>query len=940
MRIYENWQKTSENRCTPRSYYIPRGKSEYTSLNGEWDFAYFNRDIDVPEKIENWDKIPVPSCWQLHGYDNPNYTNIDYPYPVDPPYVPDDNPCGVYKREFLLENKWGRVYFVFEGVSSCAFLYVNGNYVGFTQGSHLQAEFDITDYVNNGKNIVCVKVLKWCVGSYLEDQDFFRFNGIFRDVYLLQRPEGHITDVDVIPNDKSFDIKLLGEANLKIFENNKVLCQQKIVNEFSYSPENPILWNAEKPFLYKIELERNGEILEFPVGLRSIEVSDEYALLINGVAVKLHGVNHHDTSKYRGWCQTEEELRRDLELMKSLNINAIRTSHYPPHPKFMQMCDEMGFYVICECDIETHGFVNRNIPNGPGGYDADNNVWPTNTPQWNKEFVERMVRMVETFKNCPSIIMWSTGNESSFGTNQYNMAKWTKKRDNTRLIHIEDASRKGEYRCADVYSCMYFDIPRLEKFINSNDIDMPVFMCEYSHAMGNGPGDVYEYNELMNKYPKFIGGCIWEWADHVVMVGDVQKYGGDFEGELVDFSNFCCDGLVFADRSFKAGTLEAKSAYQLLYTTFDNGVLTVKNRYDFTNLNECEFVCEIEVDGEVVITSNSNLDLAPHSTCEIEIDYKSAACKYGAYLNCYLYKDGECYAKTQHALPCDIIKETKSLKAALTEDSLNIYATGKNFKYTFSKHYGNFTSIIIDGEEQLEDKIQLSVWRAPVDNDINASRASEGVTVWHGENYDRVFSKIYNCSIEDGVIVLCGSLSAVARMPVFRYELSVEITKEGEIYYDLKGERTATKTWLPRLGFEFALPKKYSAFEYFARGPIESYCDMHHWANLGLYKSDAASEYVNYVRPQDHGNHYEAKMLSIGKMKITGECFEFNVSEYNTKDLTKAKYTDELVKDGKIHLRIDYRDSGLGSHICGPELKKEYRIDETYIEFSFKISPM
>lgn len=937
MRIYENWQKTSENRLAPRSYYIPKGKSEYTLLNGEWDFAYFNRDIDVPEKIDNWDIIPVPSCWQLHGYDNPNYSNIDYPYPVDPPFVPDDNPCGIYRRDFVVDKKWGNIYFVFEGVSSCAFLYVNDTYVGFTQGSHLQAEFDITDFVNEGKNTVQIKVLKWCVGSYLEDQDFFRFNGIFRDVYLLQRPEGHITDVDIIPNSKSFDIKLEGEANFKIYENDTVLCEEKIENEFSYSPENPILWNAEKPFLYKIKLERNGEVLEFPVGLRSLEISDEYSLLINGVSVKLHGVNHHDTSKYRGWCQTDEELLQDLQLMKSLNINTIRTSHYPPTPKFLQMCDKIGFYVVCETDIETHGFVMRNNPNGPGGYDPQDNVWPTSTKEWKNEFVERMVRMVETFKNNPSVIMWSTGNESCYGTNQWEMIKWTKKRDNTRLVHCEDASRKGEHRCADVYSCMYFDIPRLEKFITSNDIDMPVFMCEYSHAMGNGPGDVYEYNELMNKYPKFIGGCIWEWADHTVVKNGVQKYGGDFEGELVNFGNFCCDGLVFADRSFKAGSLEAKSAYQPIYTTFENGVLTVKNRYDFTNLNECEFVCEIEVDGEVVLTSNSTLDLAPHSACEIEIDYKAVTCKYGAYLNCYLYKGGECYAKTQHVLPCDITEDVISANVSLVEDAYNIYAVGNNFKYTFSKYYGNFTSMVIDGEEQLADKTCLSIWRAPIDNDRKVSR---GVTVWQGENYDRVFSKIYECCVENDVIVLKGSLCAVARMPVFKYNMTVKITEKGEVIYNLKGERTATKTWIPRLGFEFTLRPQYSDFEYFAHGPIENYCDMHHWANVGLYKSNAANEYVNYVRPQEHGNHFGAKMLKIGKMLITGNKFEFNVSEYSTKALDKAEHTDELEKDGNIHLRIDYRVSGLGSAICGPDLKNEYRIEEKDIEFSFKILPI
>ena len=360
MRIYENPEMTSHNRLAPRSYYIPGGRSEHLPLNGTWNFAFFDRDIDVPQEITAWDTIPVPSCWQLHGYEHPNYSNVNYPYPVDIPYVPDDNPCGVYQRQFELEEVWGKVYFVFEGVASCAFLYVNGQEVGFTQGSHLPAEFDITPYVHAGTNTIRVQVLKWCCGSYLEDQDFFRMNGIFRDVYILQRPEGHIADVEMIPNDKAISLKINGTAEARLYAGEALLCKQNFTDTLSYAPEEPVLWNAEKPFLYRVELERDGEILTFHTGLRSIAISDRYELLINGVSVKLHGVNHHDTSKFRGWCQSMEELRADLQLMKDLNINCVRTSHYPPHPQFMQMCDEMGFYVVCETDLETHGILRRN----------------------------------------------------------------------------------------------------------------------------------------------------------------------------------------------------------------------------------------------------------------------------------------------------------------------------------------------------------------------------------------------------------------------------------------------------------------------------------------------------------------------------------------------------------------------------------------------------
>ncbi len=937
MRVYENPLKTSENRKKSKSYVIPTGVSEFTLLNGEWDFAYFERDIDIPEKIEKWDKIPVPSCWQLHGYDNPNYTNINYPYPCDPPFVPDDNPCGVYRREFNIDKVWGKIYFVFEGVASCAFLYINGNYVGFTQGSHLQAEFDITEYTKKGKNTITVKVLKWCCGSYLEDQDFFRFNGIFRDVYLLQRPENHIKDVEIIPNDKSIDVKIDGCAELQILDKDEVVFKGEINGEMSFSPENPVLWNAEKPYLYTVKLCRDGEILSFKTGLRKIEISENFELLINGVSVKLHGVNHHDTSKFRGWCQTDEELRKDLQLMKDLNINCVRTSHYPPTPKFIQMCDEIGLYVICETDIETHGFLRR-FANVSYNFDMSSNDWPATILDWKKEHIERMERMVETFKNNPSVIMWSTGNESGHGCNHVDMIRWTKNRDNTRLVHCEDASRKGQFHNADVFSMMYSSISRIEEFANRNDINMPVMLCEYAHAMGNGPGDVYYYNDMFDKYPKLIGGCIWEWADHVVTVDEVQKYGGDFEGELTHDGNFCCDGLVFADRSLKAGTLEAKAAYQPIRTELCGNELKVYNRLDFTNLNEYEFLYSIEVDGKAINKITTTVNAEPHTCVSVPFRYEKAECKYGAYINIKLLKDGKEYATAQHELPFTVVEKSESKKAELTEDILNIYAKGERFSYTFSKHYGVFTSIIVDGKEQLAGKPKLSVFRAPTDNDRNMVVLWANKNIWQGENFDCAFSKIYDCKIEDGSIEICGSLAGVSRAPFCKYTLTVSVFEDGKIDFNMYANIRENVIWMPRFGYEFILPKSSKKFECFARGPIENYCDMHNAAPVSLYSSNADKEYVEYVRPQEHGNHSGAKMLKLGKLTFTSDKdFEFNVSNYSTDALYNAEHTDELVGDGKVHLRVDYKVSGIGSNSCGPQLQEEYRLNEKKIEWNFQI---
>ncbi len=940
MRSYENPLKTSENRLAPKSYVIPQGVSEYTLLNGEWKFAYFSRDIDMPETIEKWDSIPVPSCWQLQGYENPNYTNINYPFPCDPPYVPDDNPCGVYERTFEIDKKWGKLYFVAEGISSCAFLYINDRYVGFTQGSRLQAQFDITDFVEEGKNKIRLKVLKWCCGSYLESQDAFRYNGIFRDVYLLQRPENHIEDVEIIPNDKAINIKISGAAYAEIADGENILFRGDFCDTLSFTPEKPILWNAENPHLYTVRLERNGELLTFKTGMRKIEISEKYELLINGVSVTLHGVNHHDTSKYRGWCQTDEELKNDLLLMKELNINCIRTSHYPPTPKFIEMCDEIGFYVVCETDIETHGFARR-YASAERGYDMESNEWPATMREWRNEHIERMRRMVEVFKNSPSVIMWSTGNESGHGSNHMEMIKYIRQRDCSRLVHCEDASRKGQWHNADVFSIMYPSFPEVRRLAECDDVNMPVFLCEYAHAMGNGPGDVYEYNEIFDTYPKLIGGCIWEWADHVVTVDGTEKYGGDFEGELTNDGNFCCDGLVFADRSLKAGSLEAKAAYQPIKTVLNGDTLTVYNRLDFTNLDKYVLHCDIEVDGKSVQAFDTVLDLAPHETADIKIEYEAIACKHGAFLNITLTENGKERAATQHELPSRRIKTPVSESLALKEDEYNIYAEGDGFSYTFSKHYGTFTSMVINGEEQLEERAQLSAFRAPTDNERHLVELWANKNVWQGENLDTAFSKIYNCGVQNGKIVANGALAGVSRVPFCKYRLEAEIAKDGTIGISVSAKIRENAHWLPRLGYEFTLPISSKDFEYFAKGPTESYCDMQNGARYGLFESNIYREYVKYVRPQEHGNHFGARWLKIGKLTFTSDKeFEFNASRYSTAALYKAEHTDELTADGAVHLRVDFKSSGIGSGSCGPELNEKYRLCEKQIDRKLFIKPI
>ena len=940
-RIYENPEKTSRNRLPPRAYYIPGGKSEYTLLNGQWQFAFFPRETAVPAEITHWDCVPVPSCWQLLGYEHPNYTNINYPFPCDPPYVPDENPCGIYQRTFSLESLWGPVYLVLEGVSSCAFVEVNGRAVGFTQGSHLQAEFDLTEFVRPGTNTLRVKVLKWCCGSYLEDQDFFRYSGIFRDVYLLQRPRGHVRDVDIrtqgnailVHADAPADIRVLDEAG-------HCLARAERTQQARLEIENPRLWNPEQPHLYTVILEREGEEIVQKIGFRTIRVSDRRELCINGVPVKLHGVNHHDTHPKNGWCQTEAELRRDLEEMKRLNINCVRTSHYPPSPVFLNLCDEMGFYVVLETDLETHGFIQREAGT-PYYYDSDNPDWPCANPMWRREFLERMQRAVERDKNHCSVIMWSTGNESGFGENQVAMLQWLAARQDGRLRHCEDTCHTKQYDHVDVVSHMYTGLEELEQEAQNPDAPLPIFLCEYSHAMGNGPGDVWDYNRLFDRYPNLIGGCVWEWADHTVVENGVQKYGGDFPGELTHDGNFCCDGMVFADRSLKSGSLEVKAAYQPMATAFENGVLTVTNRFDFTSFSECSFVYTLEADGVAVAENRCCLSLAPHQSAEIPVSVPAAPCRYGLYLTCRLYRGDALLAQTQHALARGENPIRWQQGAATQEGENQVVFSGPGFRYVFSRELGTFTSLVVSGQEQLAAPVALTAWRAPTDNDRNIKARWGSYDTWQGENLDKLFRKTYRCRVQPGQVQVEGSLAGVARKPFFRYEMEVFVDAEGKIRVQLQGKVGENVVYLPRLGFEFLLPQEDAPFRYYGSGPLESYCDMHHGSTVGLYESTPSREYVPYIRPQEHGNHWGVRMLEIGGFRFeSSRDFQCSALGYSAQALTRATHTDALQPDGHTHLRIDYKVSGVGSNSCGPELRPEYRLEEKDISFEFCITPI
>ena len=991
MRYYENFYKTSENRLPQRAFYVPEGEAVYNLLNGNWRF-YYNKNgdaVDYEGVIKKWDKVEVPSTWQTTGYENPNYCNINYPHPIDPPYVLEENPIGIYEKDFNVTDTNKETYFVMEGVSSCARVYINGQYVGFTQGSHLQAEFDITSFVVLGENTVRVVVHKWCVGSYLEDQDFFRCNGIFRDVYILERPVGHIVDFSVVTeNNDTVIVETAPDTFVTLYDKCEVIAATVTDKDglASIKIDNPVLWNAEKPYLYQIELKKAGEIILENVGLRTFEISPKNEFLVNGVSVKLKGINHHDSHPEKLWVMTDEDIINDLKLMKELNINTIRTAHYPPPPRFLDYCDKMGFYVVLETDIETHGFVRR-YASVPYCYDVESGEWPCSMDEWKDEHVERMQRVYHRDKNHPSIFMWSIGNENGHGPNHIAMLEWLSTVDNKRLYHAEDASRAFhrwdknfsnakealelakkrnenikeaeekyeqsvkareksivDMRRAHFHSGMYIPMPELDMWVETNLVDQPIFLCEYAHAMGNGPGDVFDYVEKFYSNPALVGGCIWEWCDHTVIIDGVQKYGGDFEGELTHDGNFCCDGLVFADRSFKSGSLEAKIAYAPFRFRYEDGKITVDNRFDFTNLNECKLTYVLSCDGEVLEQKTVTLDIEPHQSGVIQTTALfPSECRYACTVDVTLTdKNGNELGTIQQEIETKKISILSEIngEAEIYEEGLFIYAQGDNFKYGFNKQTGNIESMVIDDKEQLYAPTKISAYRPFTDNERGIAHRWYKIDIWSGENLDYCSYKIYDSEIKGNKITFKASMAGISRAPFFRYEISYTVGKDGTIKVELDGNIREKCIWLQRLGFEFAFKKKNMEFEYFGMGPEENYCDLYHNCFLDFYVSRAEDEYVNYIRPQEHGNHIQVRELTLeNKIIFRAEnVFEANVSQYSIDQIQKAEHTDEIGKSEATYVRIDYKTSGIGSNACGPALEEKYRFNDKEIHFVYTIS--
>lgn len=997
-KYWENPGILQVNREAARSYYIPygdiggassnkRGRSPfYRTLNGSWKFRYCRSVKEVQDgfytdeaDVSGWDELIVPSCWQTSGYDQLHYTNVNYPFPCDPPYVPNDNPAGLYVREFQVPAQWDgkRIYTVFEGVNSCCYVWVNGQFVGYSQGSRVPAEFDVTPYIREGRNRMAVMVLKWCDGSYLEDQDVWRFSGIFRDVYLLARDRVHVRDVfnrqelaadfgeALLRCELETTGRLEVQAELKDADGRTAASGQAEIDgkgAIELRVERPVLWNAEQPYLYQLYVQAGEETLRFPVGFRKVEIVSG-VFKINGQAVKLKGVNRHDSHPSLGQTIPLRHMHKDLMLMKRHNVNTIRTSHYPNDPRFLELCDEYGFYVIDEADLECHGVQ-------PAG---DFHML-TNDPAWQAAFIDRAVRMVERDKNFPSIIIWSMGNESGYGANHIAMAAWTKSRDASRPVHYEGAAPhyKGseETECLDMESRMYASVEYIENYAKDERNVKPLFLCEYSHAMGNGPGDLHDYWEVIYKYPKLMGGCVWEWTDHGIAAETADgtpffAYGGDF-GDKPNDGNFCIDGLVAPDRKPHTGLLELKQVIAPVRAEaadLKGGTIRVMNLYDFRDLSHVGMVWKLEKDGETIQQGYvAELPAGPHETAEVTLPYtlpETAAGRYYLTLS-FREKRETRWADAGYEIAFEQFELPAAAKAA---PASAIPAAGKlpplraerqghllvlegfDFRHEFDLYGGAFVRISRHGVNMLAAPTRFKVWRAPTDNDRNVKHE------WMAEGYERAKTHIYRTDwrqLPDGSVEIDAafSLGGYIKRPILRGDACWRVDGSGTVALRVKVKVREGIAFLPRFGLQLTMPPGTEEVEYFGFGPHESYIDKRRSVRKGKYVLTVDEMHESYIKPQENGSRFGTEWAIVSSelgmgLKFSGaEPFSFQASHYTPEDLTEATHAHLLRKRKETIVHIDYKMSGVGSNSCGPELLPQYRLDEREFEFAVDVVPI
>ena len=969
---------TLPNHC----YFIPFGKSQnpfdsrYNSerfelLNGEWGFRYFESIVDMPDdflSVKQEKTIPVPSNWQLHGYDVPQYTNVCYPITYDPPYVPDDIPVGVYSRKYNYTADGMRKILTFEGVDSCLYLYINGEFFGYSQVSHMTAEFDITDKLKEGENEIAVAVLKWCDGTYLEDQDKFRLSGIFRDVYILSRPEKRLENylVKAAPNPNGngvLEITTEGlSAHIKLYDGDKLMYEGDTEKNIPLviTVENIKLWSAETPFLYNLIIETDSEIIGEKVGFRNIAIENGI-VKINGKAVKFRGVNRHDSYPDTGYYATVEQMEKDLILMKKHNINGIRTSHYPNSPVFYQLCDEYGFYVIDEADLEMHGCVEvYNNFKWENGYDGI--ALLASDERFKNAIIDRAKLMVERDINRPCVMFWSLGNESGYGTNLRAAAEYIKAADPTRLVHYESTHKLDDTSddVLDVVSKMYPPLKEMQDFLDDKNETRPYILCEYCHAMGNGPGDLEDYHNMFHSNQRFCGGFVWEWCDHGFSQGNADNgkekygYGGDF-GERHNDGNFCMDGLVYPDRRPHTGLLELKQVYRpvRIEKSDEKGKFIIKNLLNFIDAGEIlDGRYEITYDGGVYAEGNFDFSVSPMGVSEIIIPKACDIYDKTAYIRfIFTAKNDTKWCEKGYEICFDqlLLQEVKAEDFAVKQGSLSysdeplaIKIKTNNSEYIFSKRNGIFSSLRKNGRDILTKPMEFNFFRAPTDNDVMKGD-------WYRAHLNDYITKVYSTDIKTTEYGLEIAVKMSFGWSIYQPFAYADVVYEigGNDVIDIKCSlKTSNKiTLLPRFGLRMFVPKSFDRVEFFGYGPNESYIDKHNSSYIGNFSSLISDMHEDYIRPQENSSHYGCDYMTLcgEDLKVrfeAGKDFSFNASEYTEEELAEKRHNYELEKCGDNVICIDYRMAGVGSNSCGPELAEKYRLPIPELTAQFRIYVM
>lgn len=1005
-RYYEDLSILHDNTMPMRSYYIPASQKmntliehredsdRFQLLNGVWKFQYYKSVYDLKEAFyrtsfntKDFDDITVPGVWQIAGYDSPQYTNIRYPFPFDPPYLPQDIPCGAYVRKFTYHENIDapKIYLNFEGVDSCFFVWLNGKYTGYSQVPHATAEFDVTEFLKEGENTIAVLVLKWCDGSYLEDQDKFRMNGIFRDVYLLKRPERAIWDYHITTQIKentakiklnvTFDFSI--PVSVTIEDQARAVVAAGTISDdgsIEFKIPNPTLWNTEHPYIYTLTLQSSYETIVDYIALRTIEIRDK-VIYFNGQKIKFRGVNRHDSDPETGFTVSVPQIKKDLSLMKQHNFNSIRSSHYPNAPYFYQMCDLYGFMVIEEADIEAHGpyMLYRKEDTDYNRFKRWNEKI-ADDPIWEKSILDRVQHMVQRDKNRFCIVMWSMGNESAYGCNFEKALRWTKKFDPCRLTQYESARYRNydvtyDYSNLDLYSRMYPAMNEIEEYLEE-DGSKPFLLVEYCHAMGNGPGDLEDYFQLIQKDDRMCGGFVWEWCDHAIAHGKTESgktiyyYGGDHDEELHD-GNFCMDGLVFPDRTPHTGILEYKNVYRpVRVVSYDQetGKLVLHNYLDFDDLKDyLDIRFEVIKDGLSTVQKGklSPFSVMPHTdgVTELNVTIPSEGKIYLKLI--YRLKKETPFLKKNFILGFDEIllknedgrnqmalswlKKTDQVKEIrVHETDTEVTINSKDFTYTLDRRTGLFEHMQFSGRNYLIHPMELNIWRAPTDNDMYLK------SKWKKARYDKAYTRAYTVETIQNMhgIFIVSHVAVVADsiQKILDITINWKIDNDGKLSSVMYAEKDDEFPVLPRFGIRMFLDKRLKNVSFYGMGPQESYRDKHQGAYHALFRTKINDLHEDYIRPQENGSHFDCDYVvfsaaQFGIAAAAEKPFSFNASCYTQEKLEDTAHNYELEESDSIVFCLDYALNGIGSNSCGPALLEKYQFDDTSFQLEFTLVP-